>query len=126
MKFFNKLFKAIGFDENESVEADEAEVIVKEKTIREKKENIVLPSAKFNLKENRGEIKQYFPKTQEEIEQLVENFRDGENLSINLEKFDEEDKVRALDFLYGAVFALFGEISKTGESDYLMVHGEDK
>lgn len=123
MKFFDKLFKAIGFDEREFEQ--EEENLGEGKNLKQKRENVVLPNAKFNLKEKRRELLAKSPQTQEEIESLVLLFKDGETLSINLEKFDEEDKTRVLDFLFGAAFALGGSLKKTGENSYLMVCDED-
>lgn len=123
MKFFDKLFKAIGFDEREFEQ--EEENLDEGKNLKQKRENVVLPNAKFNLKEKRRELLAKSPQTQEEIESLVLLFKEGEELSINLEKFDEEDKTRVLDFLFGAAFALGGSLKKTGENSYLMVCDED-
>ncbi len=123
MKFFDKLFKAIGFDEREFEQ--EEENLGEGKNLKKKRENVVLPNAKFNLKEKRRELLAKSPQTQEEIEDLVLLFKEGEELSINLEKFNEEDKTRVLDFLFGAVFALGGSLKKTGENSYLMVSDED-
>ncbi len=123
MKFFDKLFKAIGFDEREFEQ--EEENLGEGKNLKQKRENVVLPNAKFNLKEKRRELLAKSPQTQEEIESLVLLFKEGEELSINLEKFDEEDKTRVLDFLFGAAFALGGSLKKTGENSYLMVSDED-
>lgn len=123
MKFFDKLFKAIGFDEREFEQ--EEENLGEGKNLKQKRENVVLPNAKFNLKEKRRELLAKSPQTQEEIENLVLLFKEGEELSINLEKFDEEDKTRVLDFLFGAAFALGGSLKKTGENSYLMVSDED-
>lgn len=123
MKFFDKLFKAIGFDEREFEQ--EEENLGEGKNLKQKRENVVLPNAKFNLKEKRRELLAKSPQTQEEIENLVLLFKEGEELSINLEKFDEEDKTRVLDFLFGAAFALGGSLKKTGENSYLMVCDED-
>lgn len=123
MKFFDKLFKAIGFDEREFEQ--EEENLGEGKNLKQKRENVVLPNAKFNLKEKRRELLAKSPQTQEEIESLVLLFKEGEELSINLEKFDEEDKTRVLDFLFGAAFALGGSLKKTGENSYLMVCDED-
>lgn len=123
MKFFDKLFRAIGFDEREFEQ--EEENLGEGKNLKKKRENVVLPNAKFNLKEKRRELLAKSPQTQEEIESLVLLFKEGEELSINLEKFDEEDKTRVLDFLFGAVFALGGSLKKTGENSYLMVSDED-
>lgn len=123
MKFFDKLFKAIGFDEREFEQ--EEENLGEGKNLKQKRENVVLPNAKFNLKEKRREPLVQVPQTQEEIESLVLLFKEGEELSINLEKFDEEDKTRVLDFLFGAAFALGGSLKKTGENSYLMVSDED-
>ena len=123
MKFFDKLFKAIGFDEREFEQ--EEENLGEGKNLKQKRENVVFPNAKFNLKEKRRELLAKSPQTQEEIENLVLLFKEGEELSINLEKFDEEDKTRVLDFLFGAAFALGGSLKKTGENSYLMVCDED-
>lgn len=123
MKFFDKLFKAIGFDEREFEQ--EEENLGEGKNLKKKRENVVLPNAKFNLKEKRREPLVQVPQTQEEIESLVLLFKEGEELSINLEKFDEEDKTRVLDFIFGAAFALGGSLKKTGENSYLMVSDED-
>ena len=123
MKFFDKLFRAIGFDEREFEQ--EEENLGEGKNLKKKRENVVLPNAKFNLKEKRREPLVQVPQTQEEIEDLVLLFKDGETLSINLEKFDEEDKTRVLDFLFGAAFALGGSLKKTGENSYLLVSDED-
>lgn len=123
MKFFDKLFKAIGFDEREFEQ--EEENLGEGKNLKQKRENVVLPNAKFNLKEKRRELLAKSPQTQEEIESLVLLFKEGEELSINLEKFDKEDKTRVLDFLFGAAFALGGSLKKTGENSYLMVCDED-
>ena len=123
MKFSDKLFKAIGFDEREFEQ--EEENLGEGKNLKKKRENVVLPNAKFNLKEKRRELLAKSPQTQEEIEDLVLLFKEGEELSINLEKFNEEDKTRVLDFLFGAVFALGGSLKKTGENSYLMVSDED-
>lgn len=123
MKFFDKLFKAIGFDEREFEQ--EEENLGEGKNLKQKRENVVLPNAKFNLKEKRRELLAKSPQTQEEIEDLVLLFKEGEELSINLEKFNEEDKTRVLDFLFGAAFALGGSLKKTGENSYLMVSDED-
>lgn len=123
MKFFDKLFKAIGFDEREFEQGEEN--LGEGKNLKQKRENVVLPNAKFNLKEKRRELLAKSPQTQEEIESLVLLFKEGEELSINLEKFDEEDKTRVLDFLFGAAFALGGSLKKTGENSYLMVCDED-
>ena len=123
MKFFDKLFKAIGFDEREFEQ--EEENLVEGKNLKKKRENVVLPNAKFNLKEKRRELLAKSPQTQEEIENLVLLFKGGEELSINLEKFDEEDKTRVLDFLFGAAFAVGGSLKKTGENSYLLVCDED-
>ena len=123
MKFFFFFFKAIGFDEREFEQ--EEENLVEGKNLKKKRENVVLPNAKFNLKEKRRELLAKSPQTQEEIENLVLLFKEGEELSINLEKFDEEDKTRVLDFLFGAAFALGGSLKKTGENSYLMVSDED-
>ena len=120
MGFFDKLFKVIGFDEAENSEEFKNEEKLEEEV--EKEDIKKIPTAKYNLKGKKQEIKTYFPQTQSEVNEVVEYFVDGEDVKIDLSKIDEENKSHVLDFVSGAVFALKGEIKKIDESLYLMRH----
>ena len=131
MGFFDKLLSAIGF-ENE----DEAEVITKQK--KEKKQKSNLTAAKFDLSQEKEESKElsrfgatkreeteedlkvYSPDTQTEIEQILLRVKNGENVLLNLTNFSDEDRIRALDFISGALFVL-NKIIKKVENNLFMI-----
>lgn len=131
MGFFDKLLSAIGF-ENE----DEAEVITKQK--KEKKQKSNLTGAKFDLSQQKEQSKElsrfgeskreqaeedlkvYSPDTQTEIEQILLRVKNGENVLINLTNFSDEDRIRALDFISGALFILNKTIKRI-ESNLFMI-----
>ena len=131
MGFFDKLLSAIGF-ENE----DEAEVITKQK--REKKQKSNLTAAKFNLSQEKEESKElsrfgaakreqteedlrvYSPDTQTEIEQILLQVKNGENVLLNLTNFSDEDRIRALDFISGALFVLNKSIKRVENNLFLI------
>lgn len=123
MKFFDKLFRAIGFEEEEIEE--EQDISLNKNKTKVKKKEVIIPNAKFNLKEKPKEIKTFYPQSQEEVEELVNIFKNNEDIIINIDKFVDEDKTRVLDFLFGAAFALEGELKKKDNDLYLMVHNEN-
>lgn len=120
MKIFDRLFRAIGFDEEENNEEEnlDCESCVK----KENKANAYLLSAKFNLKEKKHEIHTYYPQSQQDVNDIVKIYAKGEELILNLENLEIESKEHILDFVSGAVFALEGEISKLEENLYLLRH----
>ena len=131
MGFFDKLLSAIGF-ENE----DEAEVITKQK--KEKKQKSNLTAAKFDLSQEKEESKElsrfgavkreeteenlkvYSPDTQTEIEQILLRVKNGENVLLNLTNFSDEDRIRALDFISGALFVLNKTIKRVENNLFLI------
>lgn len=115
MGIFDNFLKSIGFEDEEEIEEETLKEVKKEKKHE-------LPMAKFNLKEIKQEKNTYFPTSQEEVEQIVKIFSKGENLIVELSKFEEEDRVHALDFLSGAAYALGGSIKKMHKTNYSMEH----
>ena len=132
MGFFDKLLSAIGF-ENE----DEAEVITKQK--KEKKQKQTLTAAKFDLSQEKEseskelsrfgvakkeqseeDLKVYSPDTQTEIEQILLRVKNGENVLLNLTNFSDDDRVRALDFISGALFVMNKTIKRV-ENNLFMI-----
>lgn len=116
MGFFDKILSAIGFesDDNEPKPSKEK---------KNKKEQIT--SAKFNLSKSQepeskelsrfGNTKQekteeelevFSPETQTDIENILTKVKNGDNALINLAAFSDEDRIRALDFISGALFIM--------------------
>lgn len=118
MGIFDKLLRAIGFEDGESEEKQEK---TPEKV---KKDKNISVNSKFNLKDiEKEEIieeKFYTPKTQEDIELISRDLAKGNNAKVNFVEFTEEDKVRALDFLSGVIYVLNGEIEKLDKITYLL------
>ncbi len=116
MGIFDKLLKAIGFD-------DESEEKIETKPIEKKKEQNINVNSKFDLKNFQEKIieeKEYLPKTQEEIEEIARTFINGTDVNVDFSQFPEIDKMRALDFLSGIVFALNGKMEKINKTSYLL------
>ena len=127
MGFFDKFLKAIGFESE-----DEEQVYEKDK--KQKKESLTVSkfdlsktkntsSAKYNSFKNTQEEQQleiYSPSSQSELEMLVLKVQKGENVLINLINFAEDDRLRVLDYLSGAMFLLKCKIKKIEGNLYLI------
>ena len=122
MGFFDKNLSAIGFESD-----DDEPKPSKEK--KNKKEQIT--SAKFNLSKSQepeskelsrfGNTKQekteeelevFSPETQTDIENILTKVKNGDNALINLAAFSDEDRIRALDFISGALFIMEKNIKR--------------
>ncbi len=122
MGFFDKILSAIGFESD-----DDEPKPSKEK--KNKKEQIT--SAKFNLSKSQepeskelsrfGNTKQekteeelevFSPETQTDIENILTKVKNGDNALINLAAFSDEDRIRALDFISGALFIMEKNIKR--------------
>lgn len=117
MKFFDKILKAIGF-ENVEEENDEKKPAKREK----------ITSSKFDLRnknskkieDSKEEIEIFAPKSQSDIENIANRLINGENLLIYLSNFSEVDKTRTLEFLSGVVFVLKIKLKKIDNNLYLI------
>lgn len=122
MGFFDKILSAIGFESD-----DDEPKPGKEK--KNKKEQIT--SAKFDLSKSQepeskelsrfGNTKQekteeelevFSPETQTDIENILTKVKNGDNALINLAAFSDEDRIRALDFISGALFIMEKNIKR--------------
>ena len=132
MGFFNKFLKGLGFEEE-----GESPKKVKNK---EKKEKVKPVKASFDLEQNlekvnvSKEIKTEIPepshhssaleiikvKSQLEVQDVIIRIRNGEKVLINMSSLSDQDIVRSLDFLTGAVFALGYSMQKVDDRIYLI------
>lgn len=118
MGIFDKLLRAIGFEDEKNIER-------KEKSPEKvKKDKNISVNSKFNLKdiENQEIINEkfYTPKTQEDIELIARDLANGSNVKVDFVEFSEEDKIRALDFLSGVIYVINGDIEKLEKTIYLL------
>ena len=120
MGFFDKMLRAMGFQDEESEEKKEKN---READIDKKEEKIVVNS-KFNLKNMQEDVLDDFdkiikPKNQYEIEEIANLLLNGKSVKVDFIDFVEIDKTRALDFLSGVIFVLNGNIEKIEKTIYL-------
>ena len=52
------------------------------------------------------------PKTHKEIQQVIDYLKQGQSIAVNLEGIADEDRMRILDFLSGAIYGLNGSIHR--------------
>ena len=69
---------------------------------------------------NFNNINVYSPQNREEIEKIIINLQKNEASIINLKGYEKLSLNRILDFLFGAVFALKGNINKLTKDLYLI------
>lgn len=131
MGFFDKILSAIGFENDDETSSKPS----KEK--KSKKENIT--NAKFDLSKNQEpqdkelsrfgsnrqekkeeDLEVFTPETQSEIENILIKVKNGENVLINLSAFSDEDRIRALDFVSGALFILLKNIKRVEGTLFLI------
>lgn len=124
MGIFDKLLKAIGFeDEN----AEKTEIKSKNNKKEKKKEKNININSKFDLKNleedqvsEEKEIVAYIVKVQTDVEEIANKLKNGESVMVDFNKFAEGDKIRALDFLSGVSFILNGKIEKINKNTYFL------
>ncbi len=112
MGFFDKILKAIGF---ENVEEENDDKKNKKQRITSSKFDLRNKNTKKEEKEQKS-VEVNTPKTQGDIENISLKLLDEESILVNLSNFSEEDKKRALDFLSGASFVLKFKINKIEEN----------
>ena len=61
---------------------------------------------------NESNIIMVEPKSQSDIQQVVDYLRDGQMVTVNLEQIANDDRMRILDFLSGALYGLNGSIHR--------------
>ncbi|NBJ68481.1 MULTISPECIES: cell division protein SepF [Clostridia] len=100
--------------EYEYVDADELEA--EQKVSREKNKNVVNltsvnnPTSKVVLCE---------PRTYSEAQEIADNIVNRRAVVINLQRMDNQQAMRIVDFLSGTVYAVNGDIQKLGAKTFL-------
>lgn len=111
MGFFNKIFSFIGFeDENQKARP------------KEKKQAPKKIGASFELK-NKGKkdnkVETIKIKEESEIAEFIEKVKQNSVAIADLSNFEKDKKVRAFDFISGAIYALDGQIEKIKPNVYI-------
>lgn len=110
MGFFDKILQGLGFEgEDDSCTAPR----IGEK---EKKELISDFDSKLDLKtKKKRKLIKFAPKSQSEVEKILEDLKYNNDVIINLEYFNDSDVLRAMDFIAGYCKCLGASIKKIDE-----------
>ena len=126
MGFFNWMMRGLGFENNEekskskgtkvAVQDDKySEFNLHEKVTGEEIKTDTLPSSttfnQFGI-QTASDIVIVEPKTKSEIQQVIDYLKQGQSVAVNLENIADEDRMRILDFLSGAIYGLNGSIHR--------------
>lgn len=135
MKLLDKFLQGLGF-EGENVEYTPVEKKVKEKKVKPEKKTIASindgMTFNFDKKQEIPTEQEVFeeetieeiasipqstagfdvevPKSQAEVQAIVEKVTNGKTIIVNVSGFNATDRVRALDFISGAIYVLRGKI----------------
>ncbi len=127
MGFFDWVMHGLGFENTEKKEKKKKTKTVEQDdkyanfNMHEKANDISKPAATPNINagfnnnfgiQAESNIIMVEPKTQSEIQQVVDYLKQGQSVAVNLEGLSSEDMGRILDFLSGAIYGLNGSIHR--------------
>lgn len=136
MKLFDRFLQGLGFEGSETDKQPREKKVKEKKEKRQKPSFDTNAGVKFNLdrKEEVIEEPEVFeeetlqapttpsqttasagfdietPKSQAEVQAIIENVRLGKTVIVNVSGFNATDRVRSLDFMAGAIYVLKGRI----------------
>ena len=137
MGIFNKFIKFLGFEveEKEKPKKKEKKLNTSKAEYNLKKENNVtdeMPLSQQNtvtdneqkLVSAKIEQEIFVAENQNDIQKAVAKLKQCGILKVDLSKISEIDYARIMDFLFGVIFALDGEIIKIDQFNYILKTGE--
>lgn len=116
MSFKNKIKNYFTMDDEYEYEYIEEDGILEKDTRKENPQNVVSlqsvqqPSQKVVLCE---------PRSYDEVQEIADNIINKRSVVINLQRMDNHQAKRIVDFLSGTVYALNGDIQKLGAETFL-------
>ena len=137
MGIFNKFIRFLGFEveEKEKPKKKEKKLNASKAEYNLKKENNVtdeMPLSQQNtvtdneqkLVSAKIEQEIFVAENQNDIQKAVTKLKQCGILKVDLSKISETDYARIMDFLFGVIFALDGEIIKIDQFNYILKTGE--
>lgn len=127
MGFFDWVMHGLGFENTEKKEKKKKTKTVEQddkyanfnmhEKVNEASKPTTTPNLNAGFNNNFGiqaesNIIMVEPKTQSEIQQVVDYLKQGQSVAVNLEGLSSEDMGRILDFLSGAIYGLNGSIHR--------------
>ena len=116
MGFLNGFLRTLGF------EGDKKKTPPKEND--QQKQKMQSTQAQYDLKNLKEKPVLYEPKSQSEVQTLVDKFKNGEDILVDLKNMEPKERTRALDFFSGATYALSGKIKQSDTATYFFCHLE--
>lgn len=115
MKFFDKFLAVLGF------ESKEQDALTETKQQKKKAKNLTLNSS-FNLQSNTHHKR--LPATrnissQDQVAFVLDELKEKSAIIIDISGFEKNMKIRAYDFICGAIYALGGQMKKLDTNKYL-------
>ena len=123
MGFFNKVLKGLGFE-------DEKPRPQKKVEVQEKNEVTYNIGAQYDLtakQETQTQEKktmEFCPSSQIDVQKIVEYLRNEDGAIVDLSELSNQDYIRALDFLSGAVYVKGGKIQRIENKKFLLLVNE--
>ena len=111
MGFFNKIFSFMGFED------EKQKAKPKEKKLTPNKINASFELKSKGKKENKVESVKI--NEESEISSFIEKVKENGVAIADLSSFEKDKKIRAFDFISGAIFALEGQIEKLKPNVYI-------
>ena len=147
MGIFDKLLVGLGFEDNSSTPKPKKEKKTKEKKVKapqneygvtfslnnkqnynNQEEEIVAQQTQedFASRAEKSGFKIEIPKSQQEIQSIIDEICLGKTVIVNVSGFNATDRVRALDFLAGALYTLRGKIQPLEGNLYILYPHEEQ
>lgn len=145
MGFFDKLLVGLGFEANDSTETQSKPQKLKKEKQKKSKTPQREYGVSFNLynKQKEDEIQEEekavnlaeeeiksraeksgfaieIPKSQQEIQLIIDKVASNKTVIVNVSGFNATDRIRALDFLAGAIYTLRGKIQPLEGNLYIL------
>ncbi|MEG1752114.1 MAG: cell division protein SepF [Clostridia bacterium] len=119
MGLFDSIMRGLGFESDTSQKKEKTK---KQKTNKPKAGGTVfnLSSTEEQTKTNNGGIIIQSPKSQEEIQEVISCIISQKQVIVNLSGFNATDRIRSLDFISGACFAIGANIELLEANLYLI------
>jgi len=117
MGFMNKLKTIFSFDEEFEYEyVEEEEDLSVAKGNQQEEKNVVNLAS---MKQPTSKVVLCEPRTYNEVQEIADQIVNRRAVVINLERVDNQEARRIIDFLSGTIYAVEGEIQKLGTQTFL-------
>lgn len=124
MGFLDKVFKGLGFEgeQTQHKQPKQTEVTKPEKT------TFATTGAKYDLAklEEKKEPKLFEPQNQVDVQAVVEGLKTEQVIVVDLNKLNQTDYMRGLDFISGAIYYSGGKIQRAGDKKFYLYSGIEK